>query len=126
MVNRAKQKGTSFESAIKNYFIERGWPAAARITQKGARDEGDLRLSENVPLVLQSKCTPKWTPSGYVNDVEKQIANAIAEGGFCIVKRVGMADIGKQYVVTTVGRQMDLIERIWAPPPKPARKFKRA
>lgn len=118
MTNRAKAKGTAGETAIVRYLIERGWIHAKRITLKGNADEGDVVLGDGIPVMIESKMTKAFTPSVFVDEMNEEVANALAEFGCVVWKRRGTTNVGEWYCLTTVDQQMRLIERVWRRPPK--------
>jgi hypothetical protein len=42
MGNRAKQKGTAFETLVRQYLNDNGFPEAQRTVLKGGGDTGDI------------------------------------------------------------------------------------
>lgn len=117
MANPSGKKGTSGETARVNYLKARGWRYATRIPKKGNRDCGDLILDQSVPVMIESKETRAFTPATFVAEMGAQIENACAEFGFVIVKKKGTTDVGQYYALTDVHNMMNLIEKVWPPPP---------
>lgn len=102
MTNRAKQKGTSHESAIVTWLRAHGWPYASRKTQAGAADEGDVRLSERVPYVIEAKNTQAASIGPWMKELEAEVRNAKADGGAVIWKKRGTTDVGEYYAIMPV------------------------
>lgn len=108
MANRAKQRGTAHESRIVQWLRVHGWPYARRITQKGSRDEGDIRLADGVPVMIEAKNEKSITIGAYIAELDAQCVNADCDQGVVIIKRRGTTDVGKYYLLTTVDRWNDL------------------
>lgn len=106
MSNRMKSMGTSHETAIKDWLRRNGWPYAERKTLAGAADEGDLRLSERVPFVIEAKTakstTDKATLGTFVKELEAEVVNSDAESGAIILKKRGTTDVGQYYAIMPV------------------------
>jgi len=99
MTSRPRKVGTEEESRIVLWFQEHGWPYAKRIAQKGRKDEGDVVLSERIPVVVESKAVKAWKPSTWIKELEEEVKNAEAKWGFLIIKRVRSTDVGEYYVL---------------------------
>ena len=54
MANKAKQKGTAFETATKKYLEEHGFQAR-RTALTGAKDVGDLEIVEPFLAIVENK-----------------------------------------------------------------------
>lgn len=123
-VSRAMQIGTKHETDTVKYLKGRGYPKATRITKKGSADEGDVILGEDYPVVIEAKGgrgAVARIPKG-LDELMVEIANADAETGFCVVKRNGTTDVGRYYAIMPMALMMQLIERLYPPPPQPKKK----
>jgi hypothetical protein len=124
MTNSSKNTGTKQETATVNYLISRGYLHAKRVTQKGAADEGDVVLGDGYPVVIESKGgrgAVTNIPKG-IDELLAEIINAKAETGFCVVKRNRTTDLGRYYAIMPLNLMMELIERLYPPPPQPKKK----
>ena len=105
MANRAKQKGTSFETSIKRYLNSKGFKKAERTVLKGGEDTGDINgivSPDGRPVAVQCKNQRKLNLSGWLDATVEQAArlglNALPA---LVVKRAGKGEkaIGDTYVV---------------------------
>lgn len=96
-MSKAKQKGTSFETAVTNYIIAKGIPAK-RKALAGALDEGDVDVGSPPKLVLECKNCRTYSFPQWVEESTTEAANA---GLPCVVvaKRNGKGDPGEAFVV---------------------------
>ncbi len=94
MANRAKAKGTSFESALVRWFEERG-VAARRIVLHGNKDRGDIDAGA---WNLEAKNVRALALSQWVEEAKVESINA-GKPVAVVVKRVGKSDPGESYVV---------------------------
>ena len=121
-MNRAKARGTSHETHVVSWLKINGWPYARRITQKGNKDEGDARLADGVPVVIEGKNEKAITIGTYIRELEDECSNAGFFQGVVIIKRRGTTDVGQYYALTTVSRWNDLARRAISVPPQPPRR----
>jgi Holliday junction resolvase len=106
-VNRAKQKGTSWESAIVAYLRERGVTHAERRTLAGVNDRGDIA---GIPgVVMEAKNCKSIDLGGWVTEMEREQVNDMAKVGVVWAKRRGHTSAGKGYVIMTGDTFVDLI-----------------
>lgn len=97
MVNRSKQKGTSWESAIVDYLRAYGWPHVERRTLNGALDRGDIA---GIPgVVIEAKSVKTITLATFVDEAEKEGANDKADVAVAWIKRRGRSTADYGYVV---------------------------
>jgi hypothetical protein len=98
VVNRAKQKGTSFETLLVNYLTELGYDAERQVL-KGSADEGDIRVRQphgpgfNIEAKnVRSMALGQW--------VDESLVEAENAGRPCVVvhKRIGKGHGGDQFV----------------------------
>lgn len=94
-----KQKGTEWESAIRDYLQRHGWPTVERLPLTGSRDRGDLA---GIPgLVVEAKAARTLELGSWLNEAEHERVNARAEVGVVWAKRLGRAGAGEGFVVMT-------------------------
>lgn len=80
-MSKQKQKGTAFETKVKNYFVEQGFDAD-RIALSGSRDQGDVvvRLHDK-DLVLECKNYKASASRGQLlNWIEQAVVESAAYG----------------------------------------------
>ncbi len=99
-MNPQKNKGDSFErtiiSGLKGLGID-VWRTRAGWTD----DRGDIAGIPN--CVVECKNHARSDLSGWINELNIEIANADADTGVIIHKRHGVTDPLQQWVTTTVG-----------------------
>lgn len=113
-MSAAKQKGTWFESACRDYenaFL--GSDEVRRLATGGSHDVGDLGwvYSHGQRVVQECKnrsrlCIPEW-----LEEAERERGNADALAGVVIAKRrgVGAASMGDQLVLMTLRDLMAIL-----------------
>ncbi len=95
-MNRPKDKGTSWETAIVNYLREHGAVHAERRTLSGSNDKGDI---SGLPgWVIEAKNVSRMDLSGWLAEAEKERVNAGAEFGAVWHKKKGKTSPGAAYV----------------------------
>ena len=105
MSNRAKQKGTSFETLIVNYLHNKGFVKASRTTLKGSGDTGDINGIFNFcaerHLAIQCKNQRRFDLSGWLDATVAQAARLGKSLPALVVKRAGKGEkaLGDTYVV---------------------------
>ena len=105
MANRAKQKGTSFETSIVNYLHDKGFKRASRTTLKGSGDTGDINGIVNGladrQLAIQCKNQKKFDLSGWLDATVEQASRLGKALPALVVKRAGKGEkaLGDTYVV---------------------------
>lgn len=116
MSNRAKQKGTAFETLVKDYFIGEGFIHAHRPALSGTNDTGDINGIANATgrkVAVQCKNQKQFALSSWLNDTVEQaskLGNAVPA---LVVKRPGKGktSVGDTYAVM---RLSDLVELLKA------------
>lgn len=111
MSNRAKAKGTAFESLIRDYLRGVGFPVE-RVPAGMAADRGDL---SGLPgWTLELKCYPqdigRAINDGFT-DLAVEQANADTPFGAVIAKRRGKTDAGSQLVAMELWQFVALLRR---------------
>lgn len=93
----AKQAGTSWETAIVNTLVDKGWVHAERRRLNGILDRGDIA---GIPgLVIEAKNTSKLDVAGAVDEANTERVNANAKHGVAWIKRRGKSSPLGGYVV---------------------------
>jgi len=94
MANPSKNKGTTFETLMVNYF-KQFWPRAERRALSGALDKGDV---SGLPVPLELKNCKSIDLAGWTKEAKKEAENALAP--FCPVihNRRGKGDPALQWV----------------------------
>ena len=104
MVNKAKIKGTTFETATVNYLRANGFPYARRLAQAGAADIGDISLGDEPAggrVTVECKDHAKINLAGFVDEMTVECINNKTEYSIVVMKRRGK-NISQAYVVTTL------------------------
>lgn len=123
--------GTEHESRVRTWLRGHGWPYADRRPKNGAKDLGDLRLSERIKFVIEAKnaksTTDKAAIGSMVKELEVEVANDQAEAGAVILKRRGTTDVGEYYAIMPVKYLNTLLLKAYGeePPPVLPREIKR-
>ena len=117
MANPSKQKGTSFESLIRDYLKVQWSDDIERLTLSGSSDRGDIanfRLggSGGPLLALELKncrqtALPKW-----IREAKAEAQNYGAMAGVVIHKQHGVAAAGEQLVTLTLSDFLDILRAI--------------
>lgn len=108
MTNRAKQKGTSFESALVRWFGDLGI-GARRLALAGNKDVGDVEVPE-WGLNIEAKNCRQLALSQWVNEADAETRNADGKPVIVVAKRVGKGDPGEAYVVMPLRRLYRLLQ----------------
>jgi hypothetical protein len=100
MTNRPKQVGTDAENKVRNYAIERGWYAADRLTQSGAKDRGDIRLGDGVKVTIEVKGGQGAlsSPHSHLRELKAEMANNGHTIGAVVAKKAGSTNVGDDWV----------------------------
>jgi hypothetical protein len=96
MANRAKAKGTSFETAVVDWLREQGFAAARRIVLHGNKDQGDV--DTGVGWNLECKNCRTMTLGPWVVEADVETVNA-GHPVIVVAKRIGKSDPGEAYVI---------------------------
>lgn len=97
-MNKSKQKGTAWESAIVSYLSDCGF-SAVRIVLHGNADHGDILLASNTKITIEAKNEKAITLSSYVDEAEAESKNAGTDLGVAWVHRRGKGSPSDGYVV---------------------------
>lgn len=96
-MSRAKQKGTSWETAIVNYLKDVGIQAR-RTPLTGALDTGDIELVEHPNIIIEAKNVKKMSLAAWVEQGETEATNAEVAIGPVWHKKAGVSSPGDGYV----------------------------
>lgn len=96
MANPSKAKGTAFESAVRDFFLEHGFPTCERRTLYGTQDKGDL--SGIAGWTFECKNEKMLNVAGAVDEARIEAKNAKTIWFAAIVKRKGKG-VSEAYAV---------------------------
>lgn len=96
-MNRSKQKGTHFETAVVNFMREHGYPHVERRALNGSTDKGDIAGLPGV--VIEVKNCAKIELAKWLRETDAEIANAGAETGAVWIKQRGKASAGDGFII---------------------------
>lgn len=117
-MSKMKAMGTSHETSIKSWLRSNGWPYADRKVLSGANDEGDLRLSERIPFVIEAKTAKSTTDRAslgtFVKELKVEVENASADGGAVVFKKKGTTDVGEYYAIMPVYMLNALLKKAYS------------
>lgn len=113
MVNRAKQKGTAFESSLLP-LLQEYYPGTERRALHGALDRGDFNMP-GAPITLEAKNHKTMSLGVWVDEATAEAINAGVEPGVVVHKRRGTTDPRKQFVTMELGALLELLRRITSP-----------
>ncbi len=86
-MNRSKNKGTSWESAIVTTLRANGFPGAERRALSGALDRGDI--AGVIGWVIEAKAVKTYDIAGWLKEAEIERKNDGAEYGVVWAKSRG-------------------------------------
>lgn len=119
-MSKSKNKGTNFESLIKNYFIEQGFDADRQVLS-GAKDVGDIKVY-GIDAVFELKNCVKLNLSGWIEETEVERQNAGRRFGFSVFKRKGKGSACDQYALMPLSTLVELLKEVfpesWHEPPQ--------
>ena len=109
MVNRAKQKGTAFETAVVRYLSDETGDWVERRALSGAEDKGDI-VGDGVlaDWVLELKDHKQINLAGFIDEAEAEGRNAKSRWFAAIVKRRNK-NVKDAYVVMPLWLWTELI-----------------
>lgn len=107
-MNRNKQRGTAWESAIVQFLRDNGVPHAERRALCGNKDRGDVA---GIPGVcLEAKAAKELRLAAWVDEAEAERANDGADIGVVWVKRKGKTCPGSGYAVLSGAQLVRLLQ----------------
>jgi hypothetical protein len=117
MVNRSKARGTTWETAITNYLQRRGWAAVERRALSGGKDRGDIA---GIPrVVIEAKACKTIALSQWLTEATVEAVNDGADVAAVWIKRRGVTDPGRAYVLIDGDTFTDLLDSAgYGPDPK--------
>ena len=101
MANPNKRRGDVFEIAVCEHCCGAGF-SADRTRAGYARDHGDIHLASGPAgpaVILQCKNHARIDLAGWLDDLAEQVEASGAEHGALVVKRRGVGNPGRSYVV---------------------------
>jgi Holliday junction resolvase len=116
MSNFAKQKGTSFETLIREYLNKQGFKDARRVALQGGGDTGDINGIKHgltgQKVAIQCKNQKAFNLSSWLNDTVEQAARLDDALPVLVVKRPGkgVAAVGDNYVVMRFDDLINLLK----------------
>lgn len=75
---------------------------------QGVKDKGDFWLPDP-RYVLEAKNCKRVDLAGFVKEAEVEALNAAKAFGFVVMKRRGVTDPAKQYLLGTLGSFLELV-----------------
>jgi hypothetical protein len=85
LVNRGRDKGTSWETQLVRFLQEYGWVHAERRARRGTRDAGDIAGVAGV--CIEAKNEKRIALAEYLDETQIEKANAGAAVAACWIKR---------------------------------------
>lgn len=112
MANPPKRKGTKFESAVVAHILDYGLPAR-RVALAGAADCGDVHVTDGDGdlHVLECKNRRGYAIAEAVDQAKAEAANAGSTFPVAVLKRNGVGDIGRSFVVLELDDWLALLPR---------------
>lgn len=115
-MNKSKQKGTSFESAVVEYLRSALCDSAIeRRTLGGTKDRGDIAgvYIGSERCVIECKACSTYKVSEWLKEAERERKNDAAAAGVVCAKRkgVGAANMGDQLVMMTLQQFAEIVKR---------------
>lgn len=105
-MNRAKQRGTAFETLITRFLRDRlGDGRIDRMPLKGTGDEGDIagiRTLLGEKVTVECKAHSRFDLAGWLDEAQTEAGNADAHVAVVIFKRRGKGLAKDQYVLMDV------------------------
>lgn len=109
MTNPPKKKGTAFETALVAHIVAAGLDAR-RVPLTGAHDKGDIHVTANGDLhVIEAKNRRGYAVAEAVDQARKEAVNAGSMFPAAVLKRNGIGDIGRSFVVLELDNWLALI-----------------
>lgn len=111
MANPSRRKGTTFEVTVRDYLNDSGvfTQKVERAPLWGAADQGDL-LNTGA-FAVECKATKSIDLSAFVDQAEKEAANAGKRWGVAVIKR-RRKSTEKAYVAMTLQTFVDIVRRL--------------
>jgi Holliday junction resolvase len=99
-----RQKGSSMERLVADYFKDNGFPFADRRVKSGAKDKGDVGgvHVHDQRLAIEVKNTAKISLGTWAAEAEVERVNDEALAAVVVHKRHGTGKAGDQWVTMTL------------------------
>lgn len=112
MANPPKAKGTKFESAVVAHIVAHGLPAR-RVALSGAADQGDIHVwdGDGDLHVLEAKNRRGYAIAEAVDQAKTEAKNAGSTFPVAVLKRNGVGDVGRSFVVLELDDWLALLPR---------------
>jgi len=110
-VNRSKQKGTAFESALVDYLRANGFPRAERRAQRGTLDAGDIA---GLPATIEAK-NCKLTELGPWMDEAKTEAKNAGTALYAVVHKRRQHSTAESFVTLPLHLFVEMLVYVDAP-----------
>jgi hypothetical protein len=111
VANRAKAKGTSAESACREYARSKYWPFARRLVLAGSKDEGDLSLGDGIEVSIEVKNVQAMALAGWVDEAKAEATNNGHDTWFVWHKRKGKGSPADWYCTTDGHTMLELLKK---------------
>lgn len=110
MTNPPKKKGSAFETALVDHIRAAGLDAR-RVALNGAHDLGDIHVidSDGDLHVIEAKNRRGYAVAEAVDQAKIEAANAGSLLPVAVLKRNGIGDIGRSFVVLELDDWLALI-----------------
>lgn len=113
MTNRSKQKGTDFESLIRDYLKEEWSDIVERMTLSGTDDRGDIsnfRVGDGQhKIAIECKNVNSLSLSEWVKEAQTEAEHYGAVAGIVVHKRKGKGQGGDQYVTLVLSDLLTIL-----------------
>ena len=105
-------KGTQFETAIVNHILAYGLPAQ-RMPKYGTRDRGDIHIHDGAGdlWVIEAKNRKGYDLPTAMAQLAAEKENAGAMFGVAVIKRNGVGDVGRSFVVCELDDWLETLGR---------------
>lgn len=112
MANPPKKKGTAFETALVAHILDAGFPAI-RVALKGAADQGDVWVTDGDGdlHIIEAKNRRGYAIAEAVDQAKAEAQNAGSTFPVAVLKRNGVGDIGRSFVVLELDDWLALLPR---------------
>lgn len=107
LTNRSKQRGTGFESLIRDFLQEAWSPIIERMPLSGSADRGDLSNfrvggKQQYLIAWELKNRTRMSLSEWVREAQAEAKNYGAVAGVACHKRKGKGAAAEQFVTMTL------------------------
>lgn len=112
MTNPPKAKGTRFESALVEHMTAAGFNAR-RVVLHGISDRGDIHLVDGAGDLhcIEAKNRKGYALAEAVDQAKREAENAGSLFPVAILKRNGVGDVGRSFVVLELDDWLATLER---------------